>query len=365
MTLKINRRSTLGLLAGGTGLLAAPGLIRPAMAQTAQVNVTTYDGFLPQEFVDRFQRDTGIRVNIRLTDDQGKQYNLLAAEAGTPTTDIVTVTGHRLTQFIGSDLLAPLDTARLSHWANLAPAYEGAPQLEQSGQIWGMPLLAGYEALLRNTDYTRPADSWAALFEDDYRGMTTYILSDFITLVMKMQGNDGDFVIYDGKPEEAQAAVNEAQRLLIEKKPWVRKYYDSAAELQQMFLNEDAYIAQIWSGAGARLIMEGAPVEMSIPTEGTYGFLYSFNIANNAPNADAAYQLLDAILADPSVGAAMTRASGFASAIDGVGDLLDERERAALSLPDEQMERITYFSPINRDMKNSMIDAAVSAIKAA
>ena len=51
---------------------------------------------------------------------------------------------------------------------------------------------------------------------------------------------------------------------------------------------------------------------------------------------------------------------------DGGGAALaNDRERAALTVPPEQLERIQFFSAINRDMKNSMIDAAVSAIKAA
>ena len=37
----------------------------------------------------------------------------------------------------------------------------------------------------------------------------------------------------------------------------------------------------------------------------------------------------------------------------------------ALILPDEQLARITFFSPINRDMKNEITDAAVARIKAA
>ena len=34
-------------------------------------------------------------------------------------------------------------------------------------------------------------------------------------------------------------------------------------------------------------------------------------------------------------------------------------------LPPEQVERITFFSTVNRDMKNQMLDRAVAEIKAA
>jgi spermidine/putrescine transport system substrate-binding protein len=359
------RRSTLKLLAAGTGLLATPSIIRPSLAASNVLNITTYDKFVPQEFVDQFQKDTGIEIRIRLTDDQGKQYNLLAAEGASPSTDIVTVTGHRLSQFIKSDLLSPLDTGRLKNWGNLASAYKGAPQLAVDGSVYGLPLLAGFEGLARNTDYTKATDSWNIMFDPEYKGLTSYIISDFLSITMLSQGNDGDFVIYEGKPEIAQEATNKARDFLIANKDMVRKYYDAGSEVQQMFVNEDIYVAQTWSGPAAKLIMDGHPIELSIPKEGTYGFLYSFNVVKNAPNADNAYKFLDAILSSPEIGAAMTRQSGFTSAFAGVDKVLTEQERAAGALPDDQMERIRFFSPVNRDMKNEMIDRATAEIKAA
>ena len=359
------RRSTLKLLAAGTGILAAPAIIRPAFAESKVVNITTYDKFVPQSFIDQFQKDTGIEVRIRLTDDQGKQYNLLTAEGASPSTDIVTVTGHRLSQFMTSNLLASLDTARLKNWDKLASAYKGAPQLTVDGKTYGVPLLAGFEGLARNTEYTKASDSWSIMFEEEYKGLTSYIITDFLSIVMRYQGNDGDYVTYGDKPDVAQAATNQARDFLIQHKDKVRKYYDAASEVQQMFVNEDIYLAQTWSGPAAKLIMDGHPIEISVPKEGTYGFLYSFNVVNNAPNADAAYTFLDAILSSPEIGAAMTRQSGFSSAFEGVDKVLNDKERAAMTLPPEQVERIQFFSSVNRDMKNEMIDKAAAEIKAA
>lgn len=359
-----SRRSTLKLLAAGAGVLAAPGLIRSASAQSKVVNITTYDKFVPQSFIDQFQKDTGIEVRVRLTDDQGKQYNLLSAEGASPSTDIVTVTGHRLSQFIKSNLLSPLDTSRLKNWGNLASAYKGAPQLTIDGSVYGLPLLAGFEGLARNTEYTKESDSWDIMFDDQFKSLTSYIVSDFLSITMLYQGNDGDYVTYEGKADVATAATNQARDFLIKNKDKVRKYYDAGSEVQQMFVNEDIYVAQAWSGPTAKLIMDGHPIALSVPKEGTYGFLYSFNVVKNAPNADAAYTFIDAILSSPEIGASMSRQSGFSSAIEGVDKALNDKERAAMSLPPEQVERIKFFSSVNRAMKNEMIDKAAAEVKA-
>jgi spermidine/putrescine transport system substrate-binding protein len=362
-----NRRSTLKLLGAGAAALAAPTIIRPkpAWAQSKVLNVTTYDKFLPQDFIDKFQKDTGIQVNVRLTDDQGKQYNLLAAEGANPSTDIVTVAGHRYSQFIASNLIAPLDTSKIANWKNLNPVYQNASWTKVDGKLWGLPILAGYEGLAVNTDHVKDPQSWEVMFDPKYKGMTSYIVSDFMTITMQYLGYDGDFVTYVDKRDEAQKATNAARDLLIKHKDMVRKYYDAGSEVQQMFINEDIYLAHSWSGPAAKLIAEGHPIKLSVPKEGTFGFCYTLNIANNAPNAENAYKLLDAILASPEVGASMTRQSGFASTISGVPEVLTDIERAANSLPQEEVERIVFFSSVNRDMKNELIDKATAEVKAA
>ena len=95
-----SRRRFLGAAAAGAATLACPPYVRRAYAQGGEVNVWTYANFVPDSFREQFEAETGIKVNIRLVDDQGKLFNLLAAEAPTPTADIVTVAGHRFLQFI-------------------------------------------------------------------------------------------------------------------------------------------------------------------------------------------------------------------------------------------------------------------------
>ena len=366
-TLSMDRRSALKLFAAGGGLLAMPSIIRPrpAWAENGVLNITTYDKFLPQDFLDKFQKDTGIEVRIRLTDDQGKQYNLLTAEGANPSTDIVTVAGHRYSQFIQSKLLAPLDTGKIANWKNLNPVYQDAAWARVDGNLWGLPVLAGYEGLARNTEYVKEADSLEIMFDPQYEGQTSYIVSDFLTLTMQYLGYDGDFVSYVDKLDLAQKATNEARDFLIKNKNMVRKYYDAGSEVQQMFINEDIYLAHSWSGPAAKLIMDGHPIQLSAPKEGTFGFVYTLNIVNNAPNVENAYKLFNAILESPEVGASMTRQSGYSSTISGVADLLDDREKLAASLPQNQLERIIFFSSVNRDMKNELIDRATAEVKAA
>lgn len=366
--LVLNRRRLIASAAAGAGLLASPAYLRRAHAQTGGVlNIWTYNGFVPDDFLRQFQSDTGIRVNIRLVDDQGKQFNLLAAEAPNPTVDILTVAGHRFLQFIDSDLLAPVDTDRLQNWGNINPVFSESDWATIRDNKWGVPILSGAEVLAYNTEFVTPeeAQTWDTLFAEKYSRRNAYILQDMMSVLMLKMGYDGNMIAYQDDEAEAARIVNEVRDFLIAHKPHVRNYYDGAAEIQQMFVNLDVEVAHAWNGPIAGLMNDGFPVAMAIPTEGTYGFVYTLNVANNAPNADNAYLFLDALLASPEIGAALSRSSGFISTYKDAADHLSDLERQSTSFPEEQLARMQFFRAEANDLKYSLVDPAVEQIKAA
>lgn len=306
-------------------------------------------------------------MNVRLVDDQGKQFNLLAAEAPNPTVDIMTVAGHRFLQFIENDLLSPLDTGRLSNWGNINPTFSESDWSTINDHKWGAPILSGMEVLSYNTDLVsaEEARSWDVLFSEKYKGQTAYIIQDMMSIVMLKLGYDGNMVEYMDDPAKAAAIVEEAMQFLISKKSLVRKYYDSGAEIQQMFVNQDIALGHSWNGPAAALINDGFPLAMTIPQEGSYGFVYTYNIANNAPNVDNAYIFIDAILASSEIGAAMTKASGFISTYKDSSQHLTELEKKSTSFTDEELSNLQFFRAEANKMKYSLVDPAVETIKAA
>ena len=364
---KLNRRKFIGMTALAGAALASPAYIRRASASGGEVNIWTYNDFVPQSFKKQFEAETGIKINIRLVDDQGKQFNLLAAEQPNPTVDIMTVAGHRFLQFIDSKLLAPLDTDRLTNWGKINPTFSESDWATINGEKWGAPILSGMEVLAYNSELVSKEEAltWDTLFSEKYSGQTAYIIQDMMSIVMLMLGYDGNMVAYLNDPDKAAAIVEEAKQFLIQKKPLVRKYYESGAEVQQMFVNQDIAIGHSWNGPAAALINDGFPLGMTIPREGSYGFVYTYNIANNAPNLDNAYTFLNAILASPEIGASMTKASGFISTYKDASKYLTDLEKRSTSFPEDQLANLQFFRAEANKMKYGLVDPAVEAVKAA
>ncbi len=67
-----SRRKFLGTAAAASTVFAAIPYVRTAYGDSGEVNIWTYDSFVPDAFRKQFEKDTGIKVNIRLVDDQGK-----------------------------------------------------------------------------------------------------------------------------------------------------------------------------------------------------------------------------------------------------------------------------------------------------
>jgi len=366
MTTPLTRRRVIGGIgAAGVGALVAPSLIRPANAQSRTLNVWSYSGFVTDEFRRRFEAETGIAVNLRLVSDQGEQFNLMVAEGGRHSADIVCVAGHRFYQFVDAGLLQAVDLDRLTNWSQVEEEYAVAHWVSRRGRIWGVPLVVVTTGLIYNTEAMAAPESLAVMFDPANAGRTSYQIQDFFPLVMNYLGFDGSARAYAHDHAIAQRAVDATRDFLIAHKDKVRRYYDAATEVQQLLVNGDVTIAAGSSGPAAQLILDGFPAGYVIPREGGLAYAYGFNISAGAANMDNAYRFLNALLASPENGAAIVRSTGFNSAIKGVEPLLSDAERTVLALSAEERARLSWVDVETAAFIFDLIDTAAEEIRAA
>jgi len=357
--LPVTRRSAVA------GALALP-FLRPGKAAAAEaVNITAYDGFVPPEFQKRFEAESGVQIRIRPAYSQAPELTLLTAERDHPITDLCTVVGSRLHQFVDNGIIEPIDTVRLKNWNRLDPLYANAEWNKVNGAITGVPLVLAANVLVYDTRVVVPApDSWFSLFDPKYKGRVTYDIEDFLLCTMLAQGADPTFVSYLGKPAEAAAAVNAARDFLIRNKSQVVRFFDEGSELQQLLTGGDAVMAQTYASTPARLILGGQPFRRVVPKEGTLAYVYTFGIVKGAPNRDGAYRVLDAMLGTAGMEAMLTRAAGYASCFLDAGQGLNATEQAAYGLPADAASRIRFSRFEGQALSSALIDRTVQEVKA-
>lgn len=216
MMITATRRSILGGIGtAAIGALGAPYVIRPAFAQSKELNVWSYSGFITDEFKGKFEQDTGITVNIRPVTDQGEQFNLMVAESGNHSADIVCCAGHRFYQFVDKDLLAPVDFDKLTNWDKIDNSIATAKWVSRRDQVWGVPIVLVSTGLLYNKEASSSEpESWAVMFDEANVGRTTYQIQDFYQIVMNYLGHDGSAASYKDAPEKAQCPSSEHLALM-------------------------------------------------------------------------------------------------------------------------------------------------------
>lgn len=357
----VTRRVALGGAA-----LAAPVMLRARRAgAAAALNVTAYDGFVPPGFRKRFESQTGTEVRIRPAASQAPELTLLVAERPHPITDLCTVVGSRLHQFVDDGIIEPLDTARLKNWSRINPLYAGAEWNRVNGAIMGVPLVIGANVLVYQTQDVSPApDSWGAMFDPRYKGRVTYDIEDFLLCTMLLQGADPTFVAYLDNPPAAARAVDAARDMLIRNKSQVVRFFDEGSELEQLLTGGDAVLAQTYASTPAKLILAGQPFRRVVPKEGTIAFVYTFAVVKGAPNRDAAYRFLDDMLGTPDMAAELTRSAGYMTCFRNAAAGLTEIEQAAYGLPEDALSRVRFARYEGQALSSSLIDRAVEEVKA-
>ena len=103
-----------------TGALAAPFLARAARAATDQLNIMMWSDYLPESFLARFTRKTGIKINHTPIGSNEEIFAILQSTGGTGF-DLVSPTSQRALQWAPLNLLQPFDLTRVN-LENVNPA---------------------------------------------------------------------------------------------------------------------------------------------------------------------------------------------------------------------------------------------------
>jgi len=185
-------------------------------------------------------------------------------------------------------LLRPLDPAGVPEWGNLS--FTDAPGVTEAGKTWVVPLSAGPQGLIVNTEKAPDAPrSWKALFDPKYDGEASI---------------EGDYEL----PAVAEAALamgiaepmkmtrkqlGEVSAFLDSHVGQFRSLWQSDSDLVNLFKSGEIVISDGGPGVAARMAEAGIPVEWIAPEEGPLSWVCGLSITSNSQNVDAAYRLIN------------------------------------------------------------------------
>lgn len=290
-------------------------------------NLYTWDGMFPQEVLDGFEKETGIKINYSNFDyDEDMLAKLEETEGGDY--DFVIADDYILELIAKEGLKQDLDTSKLENWGNINPLYQG--QFYDPEDTFTVPYGAGiplivYDPALVDIDIKGYADLWDASLKDNVALIGNYRVIDGITL--KTMGESFNTEDLD--------VIRAAGDKLLELAPNVRVINDSntqdylvSGEVAAAFL----YSSQVYEALNARDDLVAV-----YPEEGLgFGIMAGF-IPSKAPNPDAAYAFIDYIL-QPEISAKCFEAIGYYCTNKAAEEYISDDMKKYIVVPDSVTE---------------------------
>ncbi|HUR02076.1 MAG TPA: extracellular solute-binding protein [Nonomuraea sp.] len=268
-------------------------------AAKQEITVTAFAGawgeLFKKSFVEPFQRDTGVKVNLVYGANAEWLTKLRAAGGKNPPFDVIAFTPDASRPAAAAGLLQPLQTDRLAHWKELDPVL--AEKSAHDGKQYGVPLTTGSTGLMYRTDKIKnaPAD-WSDIFDKQYCGhvalppLTYNPGLEFFSALVTSQG---------GKLSDP-AAVDKAFTQLAKLKGCVSSFPANAGNAATVMENGDAWIMPFWDGRAFAMAQAGSPIGFAYPKSGPVGALTSYFVAAGTTKSDLATKFLDYLTAAPN-----------------------------------------------------------------
>lgn len=296
----------------GCAALAAAAMSLGAAAAEDELVLFTWEGMFPQEVLDGFTEETGVKIIYSNFDtDETMLEKLAMAEGGDY--DLVIADDYIIEQVVAAGLASEIDKEIVTNFDNINPLYQG--QFYDPDDIYTVPYGAGiplivYDPELVDFEITGYSDLWNEELADSVAITANYRVINGITLLTMGKSMN----------EEDVSVIEEAGQKLQELAPNIRLIQDD--NTQNALLNGEASAAFLYTSQVTTVMNENPDLKVVYPEEGLgFGIMAAF-VPSQAPNAEAANEFLNYIL-DPEVSKQCMEYIGYYNTNGAADDIVD------------------------------------------
>jgi len=260
---------------------------RSIYGEQKTLNIYTWGNYLPQEIINQFTKETGIKINISQYDNNETMFAKLKT-LKYPGYDIVVPSSYYVERMIKLGMLQKLDKSKLTNWHNLNPLLLNKPFDPKNN--YSIPYFWGTIGIIVNTKYidNKKITSWQNFWDATYKDQLMILndMRDTFGMALLSLG----YSINDVNPKHIEAAYLKLKQLL----PNIKIF--NTDTIPNIYIDEDAIIGMAWSGDCKLAQQENPFLQYIYPREGFALWLDSFAILKDAPHADNAHKFIDFIL---------------------------------------------------------------------
>lgn len=252
----------------------------------------TWEGLFPQEVLDDFEKEKGIRI-INSNFDSNETMLEKVQQSDGKDYDVAIGDDYIIEQVVKNGLAKELDKSKLSNYGNINPLYQS--QFYDPDNKYTIPHGAGiplivYDPEQVDFEITGYEDLWNSKLEDKIATIASYrAVEGMVLLTMGKSMNEDD-----------PSVIKEAGKKLVSLAPNIRMIQDT--NTQNALLNGEASVAILYTSQVIAALQENPDLKVVYPKEGLGFGIMNFFIPKNAPDTEEAYEFLNYIL-EPEVAA--------------------------------------------------------------
>ncbi|MFE5857322.1 PotD/PotF family extracellular solute-binding protein [Streptomyces sp. NPDC056500] len=308
-----------------------------------ELNIYAWAGEIPETVVQKFEKETGIKVTLDTFDSNETMTAKLSS--GSAAYDLIEPSQYSVQQLIGQKLIQPLDHARIQGLDNLAEKFRD-PSYDK-GNKYSIPWIWGTTGFAYNDKCISSATSWKTLFDKKYKGKVYMLDNMLAAYIAGLQVTGSRATTTD------EGEIKKATEALTEQKKMLAGY--NSTNYPQLLSTGQACAAEAWSGtAMAKVVAANPNVHYVIPEEGGSIWTDGLSIPKGAKNTDAAYQFINYLL-KPEIAAMATDDGGSASANAKARDFIKDKktlDNPAIYASDESIANADFLLDPGQAMKH-------------
>ena len=272
-----------------------------------KLRLITWADYAPAEVIAQFKQETGIQVEVTLSNNE-EMISKLRATGGAgydlaqPSQDRVTGVQRDFAVYKAID---PSQVKLEQFRPELLDITRQNATLD--GKLYALPYLWGTEDLVVNTRSTQLND-YSDLCRADLKGKSTMRLRRPTLMAFAFASGKDPFALY-GDVNAYAALMDSVGQTLSACKANVRFFYDNKDQLLNAMRSGEVTAAMAWDTEGWRLNRENGDIKVIVPRSGALGWLDTFALPARGRNDAGAYAWINFTMR-PDIAARITRSVG-------------------------------------------------------
>ena len=256
------------------------------MAFSNKLYIYGWFGSIPDNIINKFTQETGIKVFLSSYENNETMYAKLMLLGKQPSYDIVFPSTYFIQRMVKNNLLEELDKSKVPNIQNIN---ENVLNLDfDPKNKFSIPYVMWFTGIMYNSKFVdRKINSWNDLFDPKYRKRV--LLLDDVREVFHIALNLLGYDVNTVDENEIKNAYDELKSIL----PNINLF--ASESTKKYYLSEDVVIGMNWNGDAYEAMLEDEDLKFVYPKEGAIFSMDNFVILKNAKNKENAYKFIDFI----------------------------------------------------------------------